>query len=204
MLASWLVGCASGRTVDAEPVPLPAGARQARQLVVQVNDALLDVAARSDELGQRGREEKLRAVVLRSFDMAWIARASLGTEWDELSPEQRELWTSTYTDFHVVAMAFNWRSGQGARFEYLGEASAPKSTVLVKTRLDRAGQGADVRRDYRLRRTDAGWRIIDIFTPAYVSMVGMRRSEYLAVLTRTNFDGLIEDMQRRIETRRKN
>ncbi len=202
LVAAALVGCASNDGADEVPAELPPGSDEARALVETLNERMLDVALRSRELGQQGREAELRAIILESFDLPFIARASLGTHWNELTPEQQQTWVETYGEFHIVAAAFNWRSSTGASFVYLGEAPAPNDTVLVKTRFDRGGHGFDVRRDYRLRRTAEGWRVIDVFTPGYVSQVGMRRSEYLAVLTRTDFDGLIEDMQRRIDTRR--
>jgi len=197
-----LGGCAT-KAAEEAPAELPAGSAEARLLVERFNAKLLDVARRSEALGQRGREAELRPLALASFDVPFMARAALGNHWETLTPDQRELWVATYTEFHVVAMAFNWRSAQGARFTYLGEVPAPGGTVLVKTRLDRSSQGADVRRDYRVRFVSGRWRIIDVFTPGYVSQVGMRRSEYLTVLTRTDFDGLIADMERRIETRRR-
>ncbi len=197
-----LLGCASSGGSDDAPAELPPGSEEARALVERFDKTVLDVAQRSRELGQNGREAELRPLAIETVDLPWVARASLGRYWDRLTPEQRAKWIETYREFHIVAMAFNWRGAQGARVEYLGEAPAPNGTVIVKTRLDRAGSGFDVRRDYRLRRTDEGWRIIDLFSPGSVSQVGMRRSEYLAVLARADFDALIQDMERRIATRR--
>lgn len=180
----------------------PPGADAARAVVERLNERLLDVANRSDELGQAGREAELRAVVLETFDVPLLARASLGGYWQQLDAAQRALWLETYTEFHIVATAHSWRRDRGARFDYLGEEPGGRGTVLVKTGLDRIGQGFDVRRDYRLRDTDGTWRIIDLFTPGSVSQVGMRRSEYLAVIARSDFDTLIEDMTARIAKRR--
>jgi len=180
----------------------PPGADAARAVVERLNERLLDVANRSDDLGQSGREAELRAIALESFDVPLLARASLGAYWKELDADQRALWLETYTEFHIVAMAHSWRRDRGSGFDYLGEEPGGSGIVLVKTRLDRIGQGFSVRRDYRLRDTDGTWRIIDLFTPGSVSQVGMRRSEYLAVLARSDFDTLIEDMQQRIAKRR--
>jgi ABC-type transporter MlaC component len=198
-----LAGCATTGEDGASSVPPPPGSAEARAVAMHLDARTVEVASRSGELGQAGRESELRQIVEESFDIPHIARATLGDYWNSLDAEQRERWVTTYTEFHLVAMAFNWRQFSGARFEYLGEVSAPNGTILVKARLDRAGQGVSVRRDYRLRLTGSGWRIIDIFSPGYVSNAGMRRAEYLAVLGRTDFDGLIEDMRRRIDTRRR-
>lgn len=202
MLCVALAGCASSGQ-ETEVASLPEDAGEARALVERFDAVLLDIARRSGELGQSGREAEVRSIALDSFDVPAIARSALGSHWEQLTPEQRLRWTQTYTEFHVVAIAFNWRSSADARIVYLGEEVGPNDTLMVESRLDRAGSGFHVRRDYRLRRTPDGWRIIDVFSPGAVSNVGMRRSEYLAVLARTSFDGLIEDMERRIEVRRR-
>ena len=101
-----------------------------------------------------------------------------------------------------AAVAYSWRHDRESRFRYLGVERAPRNTLLVKTLLDRTGQGADVRRDYRFARVRGRWRIIDVYTPGAISQVGMRRSEYLAVLARSSFDDLVAHMQRITASRR--
>ncbi len=49
----------------------------------------------------------------------------------------------------------------------------------------------DVELNYRLRETDAGWRVIDCYMNGTVSEVALRRSEYGAVLRRDGFDALL-------------
>lgn len=180
----------------------PPGSDAAHAVVVHLNETFLDVARRSEELGTAGREAALREVVLESFDLPVLARASLGPAWNDLDADQRAQWTRTYTEFHIAAAARSWDRDRGARFVYLGEVPGGGGTVLVETRLDRAGTGADVRRDYRLREVDGRWRIIDLYTPGAISTVAMRRSEYEAYLSRHDFASLIEHMQGQIEGER--
>jgi len=178
------------------------GAAEASAATLRLNEALLDAASRSAELGQAGREGVIGPVAIEIFDLPWVARASLGNYFDALDADQQELWTEVYIDFHIAAVAYNWRSDRESRFRYLGVDQAPRKTLLVKTLLDRTGQGADVRRDYRFARVRGRWRIIDVYTPGAISQVGMRRSEYLAVLVRSSFDDLVAHMQRITASRR--
>lgn len=189
-----------------QPEPSIPGAAEARQQVERLNAVLLDVAERSQQLGQAGREAEVRAAVLEIFDVPAMARASLGASFAGLTAEQQERWILVYTEFHVSATAHSWRRDRGARFDYLGEEQAPGDGLLVKTLLDRAGTGVDVRRDYLLERVtqdaDGLWRVVDVFSPKTVSLVGMRRSEYQSLLDRQGFDALMRDMQATIARRR--
>lgn len=180
----------------------PPGSDAALAVVERLNDAFLDVARRSDELGAAGREAALRSVVLDSFDLRFMARASLGPYWNQLDAAQQALWVETYSEFHIASAAHNWRRDRGSSFRYEGEVPGGSGSVLVKTRLDRTGRGTDVRRDYRLLDRDGQWRVIDVFTPGAVSTIDMRRSEYLAFLSRNDFPALIADMQQQTERRR--
>ena len=198
-------GCASNEKAPDEEVTAAApleGAAEASAAVLRLNEVLLVAANRSDQLGQAGREEVIRSVVLQVVDVPRLARASLGNRFQALTPEQKQRWLETYSDFHIAAAAYSWRRDRGARFEYLGVERAPRNTLMVRTRLDRAGQGADVARDHRLAQTDGRWRIIDIYTPEAISMVGMRRAEYLGLLANGSFDDLVAHMEKITASRR--
>ena len=201
LVALLATACAANRSTPAAE-PEPAGAVEARAVALRLNEALLDIAARSDELGQQGREDTIRAVVLEVFDVPQMARSTLGRHFDGLDAAQQARWVEVFTEFHVSATAWSWRRDRGSRFEYLGVVPAPRGTLLVRSTLDRAAQGAVVRRDYRMARIAGQWRIIDVYTPGSVSSVGMMRSEYLALLARGSFEDLVAEMQRRIERRR--
>lgn len=195
--------CASTGSQERVEAVAPPGAAAALQQVQRWNATLLDTAERSQELGQSGREAAIRPVALEVFDVPSIARASLGRAFDTLAPEEQARWIQVYTEFHIAAAAHNWRTDRGARFEYLGEESAPRGALRVNTFLDRTGNGVDVRRDYLLvQGRDGRWRIIDVYSPRAVSTVDMQRAEYQAVLSRDGFDGLMQSMEQRIASRR--
>ena len=66
----------------------------------------------------------------------------------------------------------------------------------VKTRLVRPDD-EDVTLDYRLRKTDTGWRIIDVYANGTISELALRRSEYSALLRREGFASLIEALDKK-------
>lgn len=199
LLGLVLAACASKAPDDTARAPRPPGSDEALARIETFHAALLDVGARSEDLGQRGREAALRPVVIEVFDVPTMARASLGSTFDTLTPERQAQWIDVYTEFHLAAAAHNWGRDRGARFIYLGEVAAANDALLVRTRLDRSGKGVDVGRDYRMtRRPGEAWRVVDVYSPAGVSMVGMRRAEYVAILDQSDFDTLVTTMQERV------
>src|SRR5215471_6074491 len=59
-------------------------------------DALLNTMKNGRTLGQSGRFAKLDPVIRRSFDIAEMARLSLGRSWTGLSDAQRQQMTESY------------------------------------------------------------------------------------------------------------
>jgi phospholipid transport system substrate-binding protein len=67
----------------------------------------------------------------------------------------------------------------------------------VRTRLRKA-DGETVRLDYLLRQFDSQWLIIDVLAKGSYSELATRRSEYISVLKREGFEGLIAKLDRKV------
>jgi len=76
---------------------------------------------------------------------------------------------------------------------------AARGTAMVHTELVRVTEDP-VEIHYRLRETEAGWRIIDIYLNGTVSELALRRSEYGSVIERDGFDSLVTSLSDRISS----
>jgi phospholipid transport system substrate-binding protein len=85
----------------------------------------------------------------------------------------------------------------GEKFETLGTEPASQDTILVHTRIVDA-KGASIPLDYRLRNTDSGPRIVDVFYDGTVSELAMRRSEYSSLLKRGGTPALEDALEKKI------
>jgi ABC-type transporter MlaC component len=80
-------------------------------------DALLNTMKNGRTLGQSGRFAKLDPVIRRSFDIAEMARLSLGRSWAGLSEAQRQQMTESYRRYvsAIYADRFDSYAGKGWR-----------------------------------------------------------------------------------------
>src|SRR5262245_7858904 len=76
--------------------PVHAGPTSGGDTVRGLYDALLNTMKNGRTLGQSGRFAKLDPVIRRSFDIAEMARLSLGRSWTGLSDAQRQQMTESY------------------------------------------------------------------------------------------------------------
>ena len=160
-------------------------------------DALLNTMKNGRTLGQSGRFAKLDPVIRRSFDIAEMARLSLGRSWPGLSDAQRQQMSESYGRYVSAIYADRFDSYAGQKLEVTSEEPAP-SGVMVRSRIIKA-DGEPVKVDYAMRRADDGWLISDIYLDSAISEVATRRSEFATILRTEGFDGLIAALNRKAD-----
>jgi len=177
--------------------PVHAAPASGGDTVRSLYDALLNTMKNGRTLGQSGRFAKLDPVIRRSFDIAEMARLSLGRSWTGLSDAQRQQMTESYGRYVSAIYADRFDSYAGQKLEVTGEEPAP-SGVMVRSRIVKA-DGEPVKVDYAMRQAGDGWLISDIYLDSAISEVATRRSEFAAILRNEGFDGLVAALNRKAD-----
>ena len=160
-------------------------------------EVLLSTMKNGRVLGQGGRFTQLDPVIRRSFDIASMARLSVGPTWASLSEGQRHQMTESFARYISATYADRFDSYAGQKLEVTGEQPAP-SGEMVKSQIIRAN-GEPVKVDYLMRRNGDGWLISDIYLDGAISEVATRRSEFAAILRNDGIDGLIAALTRKAD-----
>jgi phospholipid transport system substrate-binding protein len=169
--------------------PLHAAPADGGDTVKGLCDALLSTMKNGRILGQSGRFTQLQPVIQRSFDIASMARLSVGPSWAGLTEAQHQQMTESYGRYISALYADRFDSYDGQKLEVTGEQPAP-SGVMVKSQIIKAN-GEPVKVDYMMRRNGDSWLISDIYLDSAISEVATRRSEFAAILKKDGIDGLI-------------
>jgi phospholipid transport system substrate-binding protein len=148
-------------------------------------------------LGRSGRFTQLAPVIRRSFDIASMARLSVGASWAGLSEAQRQQVTDSFGRYISAIYADRFDSYDGQKLEVTSEQPAP-SGVMVKSQIIKAN-GEPVKVDYMMRRNGENWLIGDIYLDGAISEVATRRSEFAAILRNDGIDGLIAALNRKAD-----
>ena len=139
-------------------------------------DALLGAMKNGRTLGQSGRFTQLEPVIRRSFDLASMARLSVGASWAGLSEAQRQQVTDSFARYIAAIYADRFDSYAGQKLEVTGEQPSGAG-VMVKSQIIKAN-GEPVRVDYMMRQSGEAWLIADIYLDGAISEVATRRSEF--------------------------
>lgn len=144
-----------------------------------------------------GREDKrarIRAIVLDRFDFVEMSRRVLGTNWKEMTPEERDAFVErfkrlleatyvnkieAYTDEKVVF----------GRETIEGKYAKVESTALTKT--------ADIPIHYTLIKKGDGWFVYDVVIEN-VSLVSNFRTTYAEIIKSKGVPRLFEEMDAKI------
>lgn len=188
---------ASAQGKAASP-PAPSGAAAARGVVESLHAVLLSCMQEADQLGFQGRYARILAALDQAFDLPFMARTALGSTWKELTEPQRAEFVDLSRRLSATRYADNFDSYAGQRFETRSEQPAARGTIMVLTELIQP-KDRNVRFDYRLRKVQGHWRVIDILLDGTISELVLRRSQYTSLVKRQDFAHLVRVVESKIE-----
>src|SRR5467141_2508629 len=194
----WIaVAFAAGLGLSMLSYPVHAAPSSGGDTVQGLYDALLKTMKNGRTLGHSGRFAQLDPVIRRSFDIASMARLSVGPSWTGLTEAQRQQVTESFGRYISAIYADRFDSYAGQKLQVIGEQPAVAG-IMVRSQIIK-GNGEPIEVDYMMRRKGDGWLISDIYLDGAISEVATRRSEFAAILKRQGIDGLIAALNRKAD-----
>jgi phospholipid transport system substrate-binding protein len=160
-------------------------------------DALLSTMKNGHTLGESGRFVQLEPVIRRTFDVATMARLSVGPSWAGLTEAQRQQITEGFGRYISAIYADRFDSYAGQKLQVTDE-QPDAAGLIVHSQIIKAN-GDPVKVDYLMRRNGDTWLISDIYLDGAISEVATRRSEFGAILKSQGVDGLIAALNRKAD-----
>ena len=188
---------AAGLGIGLVSYPAFAAPASGGETVQCLYDALLNTMKNARALGQSGRFAQLEPVIRRSFDIASMARLSVGPSWSSLTDAQLQQMTESYRRYISAIYADRFDGYAGQKFEVMGEQPVPAG-VMVNSQITKAN-GEPVKVDYLMRRSSDNWLISDVYVDGAISEVAMRRSEFAAILKSEGIHALITALNRKAD-----
>jgi phospholipid transport system substrate-binding protein len=180
--------------------PLHAAASSADDFIQELGNAavevLKDTAAPAPE-----RVAKLRTILNQATDLPYVARIILGRHWRSASEQQRAEYLRLFEALVMETMAERIGSYTGQNFELASTRKVDEQDSVVSTLISQPDSPTKYRIDWRVRKGDDGrFQVIDIVAEG-VSLVVTQRSEVDTIVGSSGIDGLLAEMQRRLQQR---
>lgn len=169
----------------------------ATSTVERLHAALIEVMKDAKALGYEGRRQRLDPVIRAAYDLPFMTEIAMGPTWKSLSPNDQSAVVAAFSDWTVANYASRFDGWDGEAFVTGDQADGGRGTVIVHTKL--TSKDEPVALDYRLRKGDDGWRIIDIYADSAISEIATRRSEFASVLSQGGLPALLDRLRQRTQ-----
>jgi phospholipid transport system substrate-binding protein len=168
-------------------------------LVRALSNEVLD-AIKADKTLQSGDVARLNKLIdekiLPYVNFEKMTQLAVGRGWRQASPEQKQALTTEFRQLLVRTYAGAVSQITDHKVEMKPFRAQPTETdVLVRTAVV-PSRGEGIPLDYRLEKTDAGWKIYDV-NVAGVWLVENYRSSFSSEINQGGIDGLIKSLTER-------
>lgn len=161
-------------------------------------DALLAAMKQANQLGVRGRYDKLAPVIRSTFDLAAMTRIAVGPEWTSIPSEQQTALLDHFARMTIATYANRFDGFSGESFEVDPEILTRNTGRIVRTKLLRP-KDEPVTLNYLMRGSGDTWKIVDIYLSGTISELATQRSEFGAILKSGGPTALIESLRQQID-----
>jgi phospholipid transport system substrate-binding protein len=146
----------------------------------------------------RYRYHQLAPVIDGTLDLQGILRSSVGTHWSTLDQTSQGALFAAFRRFTIATYVASFDKYEGERFELISALRQIGADQVVETRVIQ-DNGEPIRLDYVMRRTNAGWRAVDILLDGTISRVAVQHSDFRSLLRNGDATALIASLQRRAD-----
>jgi len=164
----------------------------ARAAIAETIDEVLAVLR--DE--SRPTEDRIRAlekIVYGRFDLYVMSRLVLARNWKRFSEEQKEQYVEEFKQYLTNSYGNRIERYDQQEVEIIRERQEPRGDVVVQTKiLGGEFEGASV--DYRLRKQESDWRVIDVVIEG-ISMVSNYRDQFKSIVSSGGPELLLEKLR---------
>ena len=166
-------------------------------LVRKVTDDVL-ATVRSDGELKSGNVTKVQSLVetkvLPYVNFQKMTASAVGRNWSQASPEQQKQITDEFRQLLIYTYSGALKDVSDQRVEYRPfRADAADSVVQVDARIVNPRGGEPIQLNYKLERTGADWKIIDVNVLG-VWLVENYRNSFQQEVSRGGIDGLLKSL----------
>jgi len=147
---------------------------------------------------REARWEQVSTVIDESFDFRSMSQSVLATHWKEATPEERERFTEYFSQYieEVYRTKIEAYTDQQIKYgaEIIRGDRAEVETIIVTS-------ANEIPVNFKLKNNNGQWFAYDVVIEG-ISLVANYRSTFSTIVKNEGMDGLLADIQSRIEKHR--
>lgn len=180
-------------------VAAPAWAQEAPDALVKRISGEVMAAVKADPAIQAGDVSRIVALVdskiMPSVNFTRMTASAVGRFWRQATPEQQKQLQAEFKTLLVRTYAGALGEVKDQTVSFRPMRANPQDTEVV-VRSEVRGRGEPIQMDYRLEKTDGGWKIYDLNVLG-VWLVETYRTQFAQEIGTKGIDGLITTLAQR-------
>jgi phospholipid transport system substrate-binding protein len=160
-----------------------------RGVIEETTDQVIAVLADAS-LANGEKRQKIESIVAAHFNFTVLSRLVLARNWKQLSSAQQSEFVEEFRKHLSVTYGKNVEQYNNEKVVIAGEREESGGDWTVRTRIVRPA-GEPILVDYRLRREDGKWMVIDVIIEG-TSLVANFRSQFQDIISRNGVTGLLD------------
>lgn len=152
----------------------------AKQFIVKMGERGINFLG-DETKTQEAKKAEFSKLLNDSFDMNTIARFTLGTHWKAATPAQQQEYLKLFKKMVVSVYSKRFSDYKGQKFDVRAASVEGKDTTVSSYIVP--ADGPEVRVDWRVRKKDGGYKVVDIIVEG-VSMGMTQRADFSSVIQR--------------------
>ena len=153
------------------------------------------VILQDNNLDRESRWQQIAALIYEGFDFRSMSQSVLATQWKRATEEERKKFTEFFSQYIEATYRSKIEAYSDQEIIYKDEVIRGKmgvvETVIVAGNIE-------IPVNYKLKNNDGNWYAYDVVIEG-VSLVANYRSTFAAIVKNEGMDGLMLDIQRRIQ-----
>jgi phospholipid transport system substrate-binding protein len=178
-------------TVSAGAAMSPNSEQDARKFVQSTIDDVMSVL-RNPNLPLEQKKDRVQNIAYERFDFPLISKLVLARNWRRFSEKQRTEFIEAFKKHLAATYRDTLDNYRDEKISITGAREESNGDVTVMTEISTSGSPTHV--NYRLRKTDEGWRGIDVIIEG-VSLVQNFRSQAQEIVSNEGPDALIQKLR---------
>ncbi len=166
------------------------------ELVKSVTDEVIEIIKKDPDI-QAGNPRKaaqlIQEKVLPHFNFTRMTALAMGPNWRKATPEQRQMLVEEFKTLLVRTYSTALTNYRNQTIEYKPLRMKPEDTEVTVNALVRQPGAESVTIDYRMAKTEDGWKVYDVVVGG-VSLVTTYRETFNTEVRNAGIEGLIKSL----------
>jgi phospholipid transport system substrate-binding protein len=193
----WIFSLITAVTVFASPLAM-AEVEAPEALVKRISSDVL-ASVKADPAIQKGDISRIvtlvDAKIMPNVNFSRMTSMAVGRVWRQATPEQQKQLQDEFKTLLVRTYAGALGEVRDQTLSFKPMRAKPEDTEVV-VRSEVRGKGEPIQLDYRLEKTDGGWKIYDLNVLG-VWLVETYKSQFAQEINTKGIDGLIANLVQR-------